>query len=101
MYTGPAVAGSVGYAERLKYLILGKAVQMALTIQQWKENEDKTLVQPTGVLAGETTVRYLDTRFTTQKVGEVGLDETNHSIGVYQLIEMEPSGREPILGARQ
>ena len=52
MYTGPAVAGSVGYAERLKYIVLGDAVQKALTVQQWNGNQNPSLNQVTRVLAG-------------------------------------------------
>ena len=101
MYTGPAVAGSVGCTERLKYTILGEAVQKAIIIQEWDDNQNMTLGQPSRVLAGETTVRSLDSQFATEKVGEVRSDENNHPIGIYQLFEMKPPGQEATLGGKQ
>ena len=85
IFTGPVVAGSLGSADRLKYTTLGDTVNTASRLESF----DKDLVlphlatSPCRILIGESTLRYLDDRFETQRVGEVALKGKETKITAY------------------
>lgn len=87
--TGPAVAGSVGSADRLKFTTMGDTVNVAARLEQLgkeagdyeKESEGGTL------LIGETTYRFLDSSWHMKGVGEVLLRGKKEGVNVYQVLD--------------
>ena len=89
LFTGPAVAGSLGSRERLKYTTLGDTVNVAARLEGYEK--EKWESRPGGaacrILIGESTVRYLDPeRYEIQRVGEVLLKGKDQKVEVYQLL---------------
>jgi len=88
IFTGPVVAGSLGSAQRLKYTTIGDTVNIASRL----ERLGKGLIgygltnSPCRTLIGESTLRYLNNQFKTEKVGEVSLMGKTEKITTYYLI---------------
>ena len=88
IFTGEAVAGSLGSAQRLKYTTIGDTVNIAARLESY----DKELVETTfgqsqcRILLGETTARYLDESYRMVNVGALSLKGKDHKIGVYRLL---------------
>ena len=88
IFTGPAVAGMLGSAERSEYVVVGDTVNTAARLEQF----DKSLfapdpdVHPCRILIGETTLRYLGDQFETDRVGAFALRGKEHTVGVYRVI---------------
>ena len=93
IFTGPVVAGSLGSAQRLKYTTIGDTVNVASRLSSKIEGLHERMAVDTStpdnhccILVGETTLRYLDKRFQTQRVGEVSLKGKAHTIIAYRVI---------------
>jgi adenylate cyclase len=88
IFTGPAVAGSLGSAERSEYVVVGDTINTAARLESF----DKELFAPDHdrapcrILIGETTLAMLGDRFATEAVGEVSLKGKEHIVGVYRVI---------------
>ena len=88
IFTGPAVAGSLGSAERSEYVVVGDTINTAARLESF----DKELFapdhdsEPCRILIGETTLAMLGDRFATEAVGEVSLKGKEHIVGVYRVI---------------
>lgn len=101
IYTGPVVAGSLGSADRLKYTTIGNTVNTASRLESF----DKDLMlphletSPCRILIGETTLRYLDEQFATQKVGELSLKGKDEKITAYCVVARR-SGTETIMNLK-
>jgi adenylate cyclase len=96
IFTGPAVAGTLGSAERSEYVVVGDTMNTASRLESF----DKVLFppdlvgRPCRILIGETTRRYLGDRFTTERVGDVTLKGKEQAVGVYRVL-----GRAPVSAA--
>ena len=88
IFTGPAVAGTLGSAERSEYVVVGDTMNTAARLESF----DKELfapdpeTNPCRILIGETTVRCLGNWFLTERIGDVSLKGKAHTVGVYRLI---------------
>lgn len=88
IFTGPAVAGSLGSAERSEYVVVGDTINTASRLESF----DKELftpdddIAPCRILIGETTQAQLGDRFKTEAVGEVSLKGKAHRVGVYRVV---------------
>ena len=86
--TGPAVAGSLGSADRLKYTTMGDTVNVAARLEQLgkETTEDDKESESGTLLIGETTFRYLDSSWQMKQVGEVLLRGKKEGVNVYQVL---------------
>lgn len=84
IHTGPVVAGLLGSSERLKYTTLGDTVNIAARLESY----DKTVCKDAlcRILVGETTLRYLDERYTAEKIGDVSLKGKDDIITVHRVL---------------
>ncbi len=81
IYTGPAVAGPLGSSQRLKYTTVGDTVNIAARLESY----DKDLAKDSicRILIGESTLRYLDNQFETERVGEASLRGKEEKMTIY------------------
>ncbi len=87
IYTGPAVAGLVGSSERLKYTTQGDTINIAARLESYEK--DFAAHAPCRILIGESTLRYLDSEFKTEWVGEVSLRGKYKKVSVYRVMGKE------------
>ncbi len=97
IYTGPAVAGSLGGAQRLKFTTIGDTVNIASRLESF----DKDASDPhfgmscCRILLGESTVHHLGTHYRTQRIGVTALKGKAEKVIVYKLVgraEHAPAG---------
>jgi adenylate cyclase len=88
VFTGPAVAGTLGSAERSEYVVIGDTMNTGSRLESY----DKDLFPPDvndcpcRILIGESTWRYLGDRFTTERLGDVRLKGKDETVGVYRVL---------------
>jgi adenylate cyclase len=99
IFTGPAVAGSQGSAERLKFTTLGDTVNTAARLESFEKDswEPDATDSPCRIFVGEPTVRYLDHRYRTQCVGEVRLKGKDEKVTVYRVVGDMTSEISPVM----
>jgi adenylate cyclase len=87
IYTGPMVAGSLGGADRLEYVVIGDTVNIASRLESFdKDLFARSLDSPCRILIGEATLSRLGQRFVTEKVGQVSLKGKEERIHVYRVV---------------
>jgi adenylate cyclase len=87
IYTGPMVAGSLGGADRLEYVVIGDTVNIASRLESFdKDLFARSLANPCRILIGEATLCRLGQRFLTEKVGQVSLKGKEERIHVYRVV---------------
>ena len=95
LYTGLAVAGSLGSQARLKYTTIGDTVNIAARLESfnkdaWKPNAEES---PCRILLGESTVKLLQPDFyDIRRVGDVLLQGKEQKVAVFQLIGRQGLG---------
>jgi adenylate cyclase len=95
LYTGPAVAGSLGSQARLKYTTIGDTVNIAARLESfnkdaWEPNAEES---PCRILLGESTVRLLQPdSYDIRRVGDVLLKGKEQKVAVFQLIGRQSLG---------
>ncbi|NKB80302.1 MAG: CHASE2 domain-containing protein [Nitrospirales bacterium] len=97
--TGAAVAGSVGHGERLKYMIMGEAVQTALCIQENTVHSEREEAA-SQVFSGKTTVEYLDGEWKTTEVGHMNQARSCSSIPTYRFFDAPPDDPKNMHGGQ-
>ena len=87
--TGPAVVGSLGSAQRLKYTTVGDTVNIAARLEQLgKETLGVEGEQKGGTLfIAEATQRYLDSTWMMREVGKISLKGKTRSVSVYHVLD--------------
>lgn len=90
--TGPMVAGTIGTAQRLEYVVHGDTVNTAARIEGFdKQRFTPDYVHaPCRVLAGGATVRYLGERYHTEWVAEARLRGKHERIALYRVLGRRP-----------
>jgi adenylate cyclase len=90
--TGPVVAGLLGSARRFKYTTVGDTVNIAARLEAYDKEVGKESV--CRILIAESTLLYLDSRFKTEKIGEVSLKGKDERITVYRVLGEGTSGAQ-------
>ena len=93
VFTGPALAGCVGSAERLKYTTVGDTVNVASRLESF----DRALAPMNGycrILIGETTRKYLGENYVVEGVGDLMLKGKTQTIRAYRLVGRKLIGEQ-------
>lgn len=87
--TGPAVAGSLGTAQRLKFTTIGDTVNIASRLESFdKDAADPYFgASPCRILVSEATLRYLGDHYRFEQVGVTSLKGKEEKIVVYRLVD--------------
>jgi adenylate cyclase len=89
IFTGPAVAGTLGSAERSEYVVVGDTMNTAARLESFDKDlfaPDPDRGSPCRILIGETTRQYLGSRFETEPIGDVSLKGKAQTVAIYRLI---------------
>lgn len=90
IFTGPVVAGLLGSAKRVKYTTVGDTVNIAARLETYDKEVGKDSI--CRILIGEKTLRYLDGKFETERIGEVSLKGKDEKITVHRVLGEGSSG---------
>jgi len=96
IFTGTAVAGSLGSAERSEYVVVGDTVNTASRLESF----DKELfppdpdVNPSRILVGEPTLHLLGSRFEVERVGDAYVKGKEHTVAIYRVLGRAHEGAE-------
>jgi adenylate cyclase len=93
IFTGPAVAGTLGSAERSEYVVVGDTMNTASRLESFDKDRvaPDPETRPCRILIGETTLRYLGDQFETTPIGDVSLKGKAQKVSVYCLIGRAPA----------
>jgi adenylate cyclase len=98
IFTGPVVAGSLGPADRLEYTVVGDTVNAAARLESTRDPAlDLARADPCRILAGEPTVRLLDTTFVLADIGTIEVKGKEERLKVWQVLgrsQTEDGARE-------
>lgn len=90
--TGPVVAGLLGSSERLKYTTIGDTVNISSRLESYDKEVCKDAL--CRILIDDTTLRCLDERYATEKIGEVSLKGKDETITIHRVLgENAPASR--------
>jgi adenylate cyclase len=84
--TGPAIVGSVGSAERLKYATVGDTVNTASRLESFDKAAFDADPEAFRILVGEATQRRLGGRFRTRPIGVHRLKGRGESLEIYRVL---------------
>lgn len=92
IFTGPAVAGTLGSAERSEYVVVGDTMNIASRLESFDKDRfpPDAFQNPCRILVGATTHEYLNGRYATEPVGTVTLRGKEQAISVYRVLERAP-----------
>jgi adenylate cyclase len=88
IFTGAAVSGTLGSAERSEYVVVGDTMNTASRLESFDKDlfMPDTDQHPCRILIGESTLVYLGDQFETERVGDVSLKGKAQTVGVYRVI---------------
>jgi adenylate cyclase len=86
LHTGPAVAGSVGEADRMKYTVVGDVAVTAQRLESTREVPHAYDAEPCRILLSEATRVLIAQIYRTEPVGEVALEGRAEPVAAYRLL---------------
>jgi adenylate cyclase len=84
--TGPAIAGSIGSAERQKYATVGDTVNTASRLESFDKAAFDAETEGFRILVGEETHRRLGPRFRTRALGPQRLRGRAEPVEIYRVL---------------
>jgi adenylate cyclase len=81
--TGQVIAGSLGSSQRLDYTTLGDSVNVAARLESYDKAVGEGLCR---ILINDKTYQYIETKFSTQVIGQVVLKGREQPTEVYQVL---------------
>jgi len=86
VHTGPAVAGSVGEADRMKYTVVGDVAVTAQRLESTRDVPHDFESLPCRILISEATRRLVARAFRTERVGDVALEGRAEPVAAHRLL---------------
>jgi adenylate cyclase len=86
LHTGPAVAGSVGEADRMKYTVVGDVAVTAQRLEGTHKVAHDFEAEPCRILVSEATRALIADAFRTQPVGEIALEGREEPVAAHRLL---------------
>jgi adenylate cyclase len=84
IFSGPAVAGCVGSADRLDFTLIGDTVNTASRLESF--DKDYASDQTCRILIGQNTLDLLDSHFATEFVQTIKLKGKNEPTNIHRVI---------------
>ena len=86
--TGAVIAGTLGTEKRMKYTTMGDTVNIASRLESL--GKDVCLLPlaqgPCRIFIADSTLRYLDNKFKTERVGELSLRGKEQQVMAYCVV---------------
>ncbi|HEU5323459.1 MAG TPA: adenylate/guanylate cyclase domain-containing protein, partial [Methylomirabilota bacterium] len=109
--TGPAVAGTLGSADRSEYVVVGDTMNTASRLESFDKDvhAPDPLVRSCRILIGDSTLAHLADAFVTERVTEARLKGKEQLVAIHRILgertakqaaERSPGWREPVAGSR-
>jgi adenylate cyclase len=97
IFTGPAIAGVMGSAERAEYVVMGDVVNTAARLESFDKQHlaPSPDAIPCRILIGGTTLAYLGDRYVTEFVGDVLLKGKQEPVAAYHVLAHRTNGPNP------
>jgi adenylate cyclase len=83
--SGPAVAGSIGSADRLEFTLIGDAVNTAERLESF--DKDYASADPCRILIGQSTFELIGGKFATEFVQSIKLKGKEEITTIYRVLE--------------
>jgi adenylate cyclase len=93
--TGPAVAGSIGSSDRLKYTVVGDTVNTAARIEGLDDSQHDFGRKPCRILVSERTHGRLGDAFLRRELGEFALKGKANRVRIYEVLGPNASTAPP------
>ena len=84
IFSGPAVAGSIGTSNRLEFTLIGDTVNTAERLESF--DRDYASAEPCRILIGQTTLELLDGKFATEVVQTIKLKGKEQPTTIYRVL---------------
>ena len=86
--TGPAVAGTLGSAERWEYVVVGDTVNTASRLESFDKemHAPDPFARPCRILVGASTHAYVADRFETEWLAEAHLKGKQQLVAIYRVL---------------
>jgi adenylate cyclase len=86
LHTGPAVAGSVGEADRMKYTVVGDVAVTAQRLESTRDVAHDYDAAPCRILLSEATRVLIAAAYRTEPVGDVALEGRAEPVAAHRLL---------------
>ncbi len=88
IFSGPAVAGCIGSADRLEFTVMGDTVNTAARLESF--DKDYASDDACRILIGHSTFQLLDGQFRTEFVQSIELKGKNEKTTIYRVLGNNP-----------
>lgn len=86
LHTGPAVAGSIGEADRMKYTVVGDVAVTAQRLESTRDVAHDYDADPCRILLSEATRTLIAAAYRTEPVGDVALEGRAEPVAAHRLL---------------
>ncbi len=93
IFTGPAVAGSLGGKDRLEYGVIGDSVNIAARLESCEKHRHPS---PCRILIGHETCVHLQDQFEVESWGPLALKGKQQMVEVYRVVRRRRNTASPV-----